>query len=174
MEIAESIYETIWLEIDVKLRQVIVPQFWQRFHQPPTTSLLATPKNAVAMNEVNERALYQFQVGVLELYKSYQGLQTIVKRLILFRQMCKFQRPLQRCVGQPEASELDELLRVVMLSQLPANFNRVVHAFYSKSFRVFLSSQESEYLACFVVQDLQSDTLFSHAHYREGRHGSGH
>lgn len=145
MEIAESVYETVWLEIDVKLRQVIVPQFWKHFQNSASAALSSTTKNAIALNEAKEFAFHQFQEGVLELYTSFQNLQSIAKRLTLFRKLCRFQRPLQRCVGKPEASELDELLRVVMLSQLPANFNRVVNAFYSKSFRVFLSSQESKY-----------------------------
>lgn len=149
MEIAESVYETVWLEIDAKLRQVIVPAFWQRFQQPAANETnsrsSSSARDPIAVAEANERASHQFQVAVLELYTAYQSMQTVAKRLTVFRQMARFQRPLQRCVGQPESCELDELLRVVLLSQLPAHFGRVVHAFYSKSFRVFLSSQESAY-----------------------------
>lgn len=146
MEIADSIYETVWLEIDAKLRQIVVPQFWQRF-QPTTSDHPNKQPSANAAQEANERAFFRFQVAVLELHNDYRALQLTAHRLTLFRQMCfGLRRPLNRHVGgQPEADQLDVLLRVVTLSQLPANFSGVVHAFYSKSFRVFLSSQESMY-----------------------------
>lgn len=140
MEIAESVYESVWLEIDAKLRQEIVPKFWQHF-VPVTPLPVQSPKCAIA---ANERDFLRFQLAVQELHTTFAELQTLAKRLTLFRQMCRFQRPLKRYAGQPETGQLIDLLRVVMLSQLPANFQGVVHAFYGKSFRVFLSSQDSE------------------------------
>lgn len=124
--IAEQVYETVFLEIDSKLRQQIVPDFWRYFDQ-------STDANN------HEHGFYQFQVAVHELNQQYGRIKTIVQRLQMFKQLCRFQ-----CVRnkmQNEQHVLDEMFKADLLSQLPANFVGIVYAFYTVSFKVFMSSQ---------------------------------
>lgn len=134
--IAEAVYETVWLKIRAKLQQCTVPQFWKSF-QPDAEP--TDHRSSLRAGANKDRCFFQFQVAVFELHKAYGRYQGIVARLKLFKQTFQFQNEtnLNRC----EDSEFGERLRGTLLSQMPANFNGFVHAFYSTSFKVFVSRQ---------------------------------
>lgn len=124
LEIAELVYETVLIEIDCKLRQQIVPEFWKYFQDTESID--------------NDRGFYQFQVAVYELHKNYGRFENIIQRLKMFKQMCRFQKLKNRT--QDELEIFDEMLKTALLSQLPVNFNTIVYSFYSISFKVFANT----------------------------------
>ncbi len=118
--IAENVYETIINEIDTKLRQEIVPKFWNYFVQ----------------NDIdNETEFNQFQTAVQELHADYLLFQEL--RLQLFKKFVRFQNVQQ---NQNEVAAFNDMLKVSLLSQLPANFERIIYSFYHTSFKVFVNS----------------------------------
>lgn len=128
LNIAEHLYETIFIEIECKLRQQIVPNFWKYFHEDAEHS--------------NEKGFYQFQYAVYELQKDYQKFQNIIERLKQFRQLCNFRKPQNQI--QNEIDVFNDMLKVALLSQLPANFNNIVYSFYKISFKVFVNSHQED------------------------------
>lgn len=135
-EIAEAVYESVWLEVSSKLQQSTVPQFWRAFQDRGATNSSSATESIPADKN---RGFYQFQVAVYELHKDFGRFLCIVSRLQMFKRMCRFSNAIimNRC----EATEFGERLRATLLSQLPANFNNIIHDFYNTSFKVFLNSQ---------------------------------
>lgn len=128
LSIAEHLYEIVLLEIDQKLRQQIVPDFWKKF------------QNSNAANGENEHGFYQFQVAVYELYKAFGIIHKTIGRLQKLKQNCQFTNPSNKV--RDEILYADEILKADLLSQLPAKFNTIVYAFYSISFKVFVNSHQ--------------------------------
>lgn len=128
LNIAEKLYEVVLLEIDQKLRQQIVPDFWKRF------------QNLNAAYDENEHGFYQFQVAVYELYKAFGIINKTIVRLQMLKQNCQFTNPSNKL--RDEIFYADEILKAGLLSQLPAKFNTIVYAFYSISFKVFVNSHQ--------------------------------
>lgn len=128
LSIAEQLYEIVLLEIDQKLRQEIVPDFWKRF------------QNSNAGNVENDHGFYQFQVAVFELYKAFGIIHKTIGRLQILKQNCQFTNPSNEV--RDEILYADEILKADLLSQLPAKFNTIVYAFYSISFKVFVNSHQ--------------------------------
>lgn len=123
LEVAENVYETIISEIDTKLRQVIVPKFWSYFVQNDKDS---------------ETEFHQFQTAVHELHADYLQFQEILVRLQLFKKFVRFKNV--QLQNQNEIVAFNEMLKVTLLSQLPANFERIIYSFYHTSFKVFVNS----------------------------------
>lgn len=123
MEIAENVYETILNEIDMKLRQEIVPKFWNYFVQNDNDS---------------ETEFHQFQTAVHELHADYLQFQELLARLQLFKKFVRFRNVQHQ--NQNEIAAFNETLKVALLSQLPANFERIIYSFYHTSFKVFVNS----------------------------------
>lgn len=128
LNIAEQLYEIVLLEIDQKLRQEIIPDFWRKF------------QNYNLTNGYNEHGFYQFQVAVYELYKAFGIIHKTIGRLQLLKQSCHFTNPSNKV--RDEVQYVDEILKADLLSQLPANFNNIVYSFYSISFKVFVNSHQ--------------------------------
>lgn len=124
LDIAEEIYETILLNIDYLLRHQIVPKFWKYF----------TLDNDV------ENGFYQFQFSICALHQEYEKIQRIIHRLLPMKTMCKFKDKLNE--ERDDFDEFKHMLKVAMLSQLPANFNKIVYSFYHISFKVFANSHQ--------------------------------
>lgn len=123
LEIAENVYETLTNEIDKHLRQVIVPQFWNHFVQDDKDS---------------EAEFQQFQTAVHELHGNYVHFQELMARLQMFKSFMRFQNVQYQ--NQNEVEAFNEMLKVSLLSQLPANFERIIYSFYHTSFKVFVNS----------------------------------
>lgn len=121
LNVAENIYETIWLNIDYVLRHQIVPKFWKHFN---------------AEND-NENGFYQFQLSIYELYQEFQKFQRILKQIRPLKQMCRSTNK-----TQDDLQVFKNLLKIDMLSQLPANLTKIVHSFYHISFNVFANSHQ--------------------------------
>lgn len=130
LNIAHHIYETIIIEIEWRLRMHIVPNFWAHFQDKCA---------AVAAVMDNDSEFYQFQYAVCELEKDFGKLQNVLKRLKLFREACALPSDVRE-----EFAMFDEMLRVTLLSQLPANFEWIIYLFYSTSFKVFVNSHVGE------------------------------
>lgn len=122
-EIAENVYETILNEIDTKLRQEIVPKFWNYFVQNDNDS---------------ETEFHQFQRAVHDLHSDYLQFQELLIRLQAFKKFVRFQNVQHQ--NQNEVAAFNEMLKVTLLSQLPANFERIIYSFYHTSFKVFVNS----------------------------------
>lgn len=123
IEIAENVYETITNEIDTKLRQEIVPKFWNYFVQNDSDS---------------ETEFHQFQTAVHELHADYLQFQELLIRLQTFKRFVRFRNVQHQ--SQNEVTAFNEMLKVTLLSQLPANFERIIYSFYHTSFKVFVNS----------------------------------
>lgn len=121
LNIAQEIYETIFIEIDWKLRMHIVPNFWKYFQD----------KNYSTNNDLD---FYQFQYAVCELEKDFIKFQNTLKRLQMYRECCQLSSNFRN-----EFDRFDEILRITLLSQLPANFERIIYLFYSKSIKVLIN-----------------------------------
>lgn len=124
LDIAENIYETIWLNIDYVLRHQIVPKFWKYFSADNDT----------------ENGFYQFQLSIYELHQEYKKFQRILDRVRSIKPSCKFNNAVYRERNELEAFK--NLLKTDLLSQLPPNFTKIVHSFYHVSFTVFANSHE--------------------------------
>lgn len=124
LNIAENIYETIWLNIDYVLRHQIVPKFWKYFN---------------AEND-NENGFYQFQLSIYELHQEYEKFQRILQRIQPIKSLCNFNNQTYR--EQNDLHIFKNMLKIDMLSQLPANFTKIVHSFYHISFNVFANSHQ--------------------------------
>lgn len=125
LNISEQIYESVFLQIESKLRTHVAPAFWKYFE--------------VWKEEDRERGFYQFQYAVFELQKEYAYFQNILKRLKLFKEICHL-----HCTKYNDTSEneiFNAMLKEALLSELPADFVKIVYAFYSTSFKVFVNSQ---------------------------------
>lgn len=103
----------------------IVPNFWKYFQQPK--------QDVSAIKDDDE--FYQFQFAVCELEKDFCKFQNLLKRLQMFRKKCQLSPEISNEFGR-----FDETLRFTLLSQLPANFERIIYLFYSTSFKVFVNS----------------------------------
>lgn len=123
--LCESVYESAFIEFDFILRQQIVPRFWKHFESVPDP----------------DTGFYNFQLAVHELYSDFSRAQEVLRRLTLFRQVCRLKN--QEKVAKSEEATFDELFRSVLLSQLAANFNDIVYAFYKVSFRIFANSYDN-------------------------------
>lgn len=123
LEIAEQVYETIINEIDTKLRQQIVPNFWKYFTQNDNDK---------------ETEFHQFRTAVNELHTDYLKFKDLLIRLQMFKRLCRFQNVQHQ--NQNEVAAFNEMLKVTLLSQLPANFERIIYSFYQMSFKVFVNS----------------------------------
>lgn len=124
LNIAENIYETIWLNIDYMLRHQIIPKFWKQF----------------CPDKEHEHAFFQFQLVIYELYKDFLKFKEILQRVQLMKEMCTFTNPTNRT--QDDLQLFKNMLKIDMLSQLPANFTKIIHAFYQMSFNVFANSHQ--------------------------------
>lgn len=124
LDIAENIYETIWLNIDYVLRHQTVPKFWKYFGADNDT----------------ENGFYQFQLSIYELHQEYKKFQRILDRVRPIKLLCKFQNAVYR--DRNELEVFKNMLKVDLLSQLPPNFTKIVHSFYHVSFTVFANSHE--------------------------------
>lgn len=131
LNIAQHIYETVIIEIEWKLRTNIVPNFWQHFLNKCTETAAD-----------NDSEFYQFQYAVCDLEKDFRKFENILKRLQMFRQACALPSDIR-----DESDMFGEMLRVTLLSQLPANFEQIIYLFYSRSFKVFVNSHIGEYCA---------------------------
>lgn len=118
LDISEEISETIMLNISYLLRHQIVPKFWKYFN----------------VNNDMENGFYQFQLSVYELHQEYEKFKRIFRR----QQYLKLQTDIEKNHFQ----EFNELLKATLLSQLPANFTKIVHSFYHISFKVFANSHQ--------------------------------
>ncbi|KAJ6641185.1 Anaphase-promoting complex subunit 2 [Pseudolycoriella hygida] len=127
IEIAESIYETIVNEIDAKLRREIVPKFWNHF---------------VEKDIDTEAEFNQFQTAVHDLHEDYVQFREQLMRLEAFKTFVQFKDT--RYHNQNEISNFNEMLKVTLLSQLPANFERIIFSFYNMSFKAFVNSHVGE------------------------------
>lgn len=123
LEIAENVYETIINEIDTKLRQEIVPKFWHYF---------------VQNDNDREIEFNQFQSAVHELHEDYLKFQEILNKLQMFKRFVRFQNVQYQ--NRNDTDAFNEMLKVTLLSQLPANFERIIYSFYHMSFKVFVNS----------------------------------
>lgn len=106
------------------LRHYIVPKFWKNFSTDNDT----------------ENGFYQFQLSIYELHQEFQKFQRILDRVRPMKLVCRFNNPVYR-----ERNELDvfkNMLKIDLLSQLPANFTKIVHSFYHVSFTVFANSHQ--------------------------------
>lgn len=118
LDILDEIRETIMLNIGYLLRHQIVPKFWKYFN---------------VENDM-ENGFYQFQLSVYELHQEYEKFKKILRR----SQMLKIQLE----SDQNHLHEFNELLKVTLLSQLPADFTKIVYSFYHTSFKVFANSHQ--------------------------------
>lgn len=116
LDLFEEFCETIMLNIEYLLRHQIAPKFWKYFSAESDT----------------ENGFYQFQLGVYELHQEYEKFKQVLGRMQLMKhQMAKnnFQR-------------FSDSLKFILLSQLPANFSKIVYSFYNLSFKVFANSYQ--------------------------------
>lgn len=125
LSLAESILETIWLNIDYVLRHKIVPRFWEHFNT----------------GDDNENGFYQFQMSIDRLYQEHRKFEKMLERVKPLKMKCKFAG-----ITEPLKCELKVfkgMLRSAILSQLPVNFTKIVHSFYQISFNVFANRQDA-------------------------------
>lgn len=118
LNVSERIGETIMLNIGYLLRHQIVPKFWKYFN----------------VDKDMENGFYQFQLSVYELHQEYEKFRRILRRA----QALKVQPESE----QTNFDEFNDLLKAVLLSQLPANFTDIVYSFYHISFKVFANSHQ--------------------------------
>ncbi|XP_059613916.1 anaphase-promoting complex subunit 2 [Phlebotomus argentipes] len=125
MDIAENVYETVFIEIATELRQKVAPKFWLNFRQ----------------HSDQDDGFCRFQKAVSDLREDFRLFSSIVDRLKVMRSWCDFRKIENRA---DEAERFSEIFRTTLLSQLPVNFNDIVVAFYKLSFRVFANSHMHE------------------------------
>lgn len=117
LDIVDEINDTVVLNIGYLLRHQIVPKFWKYFN---VTSDM-------------ENGFYQFQLGVFELHQEYEKIKRVLKRVHSLKMQSD---------SELDVKEINELLKVTLLSQLPTNFTKIVYSFYHLSFRVFANSHQ--------------------------------
>lgn len=135
LDLYPEICEMMLANVDYILRQQIAPKFWQYFRQS---------------NDV-ENGFYQFQLGVHELHREYEKIYRALAPLGIVKQNSNVDFK----------QKLNESLKVILLSQLPANFNKIVYSFYHISFKVFANSHQDSGLCTSDSICLQvNNTLF--------------
>lgn len=127
LDIAENIYESVFLEIKTLLNEKYVPQFWKHLMRCE----LNTAEEKLNTYFIN------FQESILNLEDIFIKFSEIVRRAALFRKSLPGE-------FKPEQEQLNEILRTVLLSQIPPHFNDVVYSFYSISFKVFANGHQAE------------------------------
>ncbi|XP_055920169.1 anaphase-promoting complex subunit 2 [Eupeodes corollae] len=129
LEITDCVYESILLEINAMLRSRIVPDFWTQFQTNNE-------------EEDNQYMLFmQFQMAIIKLEEDFRNINELITRIELLKKMCRFAKPENKM--RDDKKEINNMLRSILLSQLPANFNSVVYAFYNVSFKVFANSHQA-------------------------------
>lgn len=116
LDLYSDVCEMMLANVDYILRQQIAPKFWQYFRQS---------------NDV-ENGFYQFQLSVHELHREYEKICRALAPLSIVKQNSNVDFK----------QKLNESLKVILLSQLPANFNKIVYSFYHISFKVFANSHQ--------------------------------
>lgn len=106
------------------LRHQTVPKFWKYFSTDNDT----------------ENGFYQFQLSIYELHQEYQKFQRILENVRPMKALCRFSNMVYR--DRHELEAFKNMLKIDLLSQLPANFTKIVHSFYHVSFTVFANSHE--------------------------------
>lgn len=129
LDIADVIVDQVRLSCEQLLRHQIVPRFWATFGMEETT---------------DDRNFLQFESAVLELYQQYVGFVKIMRRLEAFKGAAGVTQGLQ-----DEKSGFDIGFKCALLSQLPVGFERLVDAFYGKSFYAFAGTGEGKKLKFF-------------------------
>lgn len=116
LDLHNEICEMMMVNIDYILRQNIVPKFWQNFKQ----------------NDDNENGFYQFQLSVHDLHRDYDKIKRMIEPLNM----------IQLESNRNYSDIFDDSVKIILLSQLPANFNKIVYSFYQISFNVFANSHQ--------------------------------
>ncbi|KAL5285967.1 ANAPC2 family protein [Megaselia abdita] len=131
LDIAENIYESVFLEIKTLLSEKYVPQFWKHLMK---CELRTTEEEKLKTHFIN------FQESILNLEDIFIKFSEIVRRTSVFKQSL----PDSNQWFSSEQEKLNEILRTILLSQIPPHFNDVVYSFYSISFKVFANGHQSE------------------------------
>lgn len=119
--------QVICFEIKEILVSQIVPEFWKTFDNDIDEQ--------EANNQAKEKCEFQiFRSAVSQLYRKYQAINKILERL-------KF---LQDKSGKKLIYNFNDVFKSSLLSQLPNNFTKIVHAFYHVSFKVFINTKSEE------------------------------
>lgn len=129
LNLLDETIRTIVLETKYLVTHQVVPNFWKHF------------ETSKQMNDVDQKSygFFKFQQSVGSLYKDYTVLQSMMGKIILLQNAANYQS--QDLVN---VSSFFDYFRNALLSQLPHNFHLIVHAFYHISFKVFVSTHETE------------------------------
>lgn len=115
----ETVYELVFIEINSILRKTIVPKFWSHYAITDTTE--------------SDNDHESFNQSVCELFDEYTKVQTVLKRLSFFK---------LKMNQQSGEEKFNVLLKASLLSQLPLNFNQIIHNFYSVHFKVLINHKD--------------------------------
>lgn len=116
LDLAESIYETIYYDIQTVLMHQTVPEFWKHFKTSPDDD-----DNACV-------GFDKFQIAISWLCNEYSKFQKLLERTVDFKNMCKFKNEPNRI--RNDMDYFDLLFRAALLSQIPLNFHKIVDQFY--------------------------------------------
>lgn len=125
LDIFDVIVDLVRLGSEQLLRHQVVPRFWANF---------AIDKNLEDGNFI------KFETAVLELYQQYNAFVEVMRRLESFKAAGGMAKG-----HQDEKSGFDTSFKCTLLSQLPVGFEKLVDAFYGKSFSVFAGLAEGNW-----------------------------
>lgn len=119
---AESIYETIYLELNSLLYRQTVPTFWRYFDEQCDNS---------------REGFDKFQIGVKYLFREHRKYQSVINRVKLFKHLSHFKRP--ELNNRNDQDYFNHMFKSCLLSQLPNNFSNIINRFYEIVFRVLVA-----------------------------------
>lgn len=127
LDILDVIIDQVRLGSEQLLRHQVVPRFWAHFSRMDDE------------NCMEDKNFVRFECAVLELYQQYNALVDVMRRLEEFKAAGGVAKG-----PQDEKSGFDISFKCALLSQLPVGFEKLVDAFYGKSFCVFAGLAEGK------------------------------
>uniref|UniRef100_A0A1A9ZZH8 Anaphase-promoting complex subunit 2 n=1 Tax=Glossina pallidipes TaxID=7398 RepID=A0A1A9ZZH8_GLOPL len=130
----DYVYEILWLELSAFVRNKLATTFWSHFQYNENCAQYSPELKDLELDVPRQLELFEnFVNAVKGLDAYYQFLQQTMHKLdeIAHKDFSK------------STERLNELVRAILLAQLPTHFNRVVYAFYSVAFRVFFQLKKS-------------------------------
>lgn len=125
VNLLDEIIQTIVLETKFVITHQVVPNFWKHFES-----------NTQDTNG-DKSGFYKLKHGVASLFLDYTALESVVSKVLILQKKAN-------CEENVNVAIFFDYFRNALLSQLPHNFHLIVHAFYHISFKVFISTHETE------------------------------
>ncbi|RZC36665.1 anaphase-promoting complex subunit 2 [Asbolus verrucosus] len=132
LNLTEQIQGLVINKIEERLRKDVVPEFWSYFKRTDN-------QNA---------GFQQFYHAVKYLFYNFLKLDLIVNKLILLRETNDYKKPVYNQTCLHEALKL--IVKAVLLSQLPINYQRMISNFYETALKMQDPEEENPNGQCII------------------------